>query len=89
MKILIVCGSITHAIHAKNLLEMRDVRSYVQKAPAGLYSYGCNYAVKVICDKSEPVISLLRMAGIKIGAAYVENGEGKFEPLEENGHEVL
>lgn len=76
MNIWIICGSITYAIKAKEVLDLRNVRSVVQKAPLELYHFGCNYGVRLCYPAPQAVLGLLRSCGIKVGAAFYETPEG-------------
>ena len=84
MNILVICGSVTHAIRAKNILEARGIRAYVQKAPAGLYQYGCNYAVRLDYPAPMGPVSLLRACGVRTAAVFCEQ-EGQYVQWTEAG----
>ena len=73
---LFMCRSLTYAQRAENVLERAGISSAVIKAPQGLNTSGCGYAVSLRRRFSEAKVLLTEKKLIS-GKIYVlrENGE--------------
>lgn len=76
MQYLIMCRSLTNAQRASALLERRGISATVIKAPQGLSSGGCGYALSLYRRFEEAVI-LLKNNNLLSGKQFrrLENGE--------------
>ena len=76
MLYLIMCRSLTYAQRSAALLERSGITAAVVKAPQGLSSNGCGYAVSLYKNFPEAV-SLLRRNNLPFGKTFrrLESGE--------------
>ncbi len=63
-KLLIVTGTVTYAVKAKDVLVRKGYKAYVERSTAR-DRIGCGYGVSVTGDKNE-IMELLVKSGIKI-----------------------
>ena len=76
MQYLIMCRSLTYAQRSAALLERNGITASVVKAPQGLSSSGCGYAVSLY-RHFEEAKNLLKTSGMINGKVFkrMENGE--------------
>lgn len=74
---LITFRSLTHAQRSARLLERSGVTATVIKAPQGLSSSGCAYAV-TLRRKPEESVELLRRSGMRIGKLFRRGPDGTY-----------
>lgn len=65
MKRSIVCGSVTNAIKAKNVLESQGIKVYVERLPRASEIFGCGYCVTVPSGALNLALEILNSRGIK------------------------
>ena len=73
---LIMCRSLTYAQRAQKILERAGLSSGVVKAPQGLNTSGCGYAVSTY-RRTDEAISLLKANKLLNGKVFrrAENGD--------------
>ena len=73
---LILCRSLTWAQNSQRMLERAGITSNVVKAPQGLTTEGCGYAVSLY-RRFEDAVSILKRNNMINGRIYrrEENGE--------------
>lgn len=72
MKKLIMLSSITYAMKAKQFLEHKGIKVYVEKTPAELTKCGCGYSVRLRDDlELDPLVEMLKGAGIKVVGSVI------------------
>ena len=72
-KYLIMCRSLTHAQRSQRLLERSGIVTTLIKAPVGLSSGGCAYAL-ILRRHLEDSLSILRDKGMLTGNVYCQDG---------------
>lgn len=65
MNLYIKVGSITNAQRARNILQKKSVKAYVQRIENPAPGDGCGYAVRVESD-SKNAVPILEKNGIKV-----------------------
>lgn len=78
---LITCRSLTSAQKTAQLLERNGISALVIKAPQGLSSAGCGYAVSIYRNVSYAV-SLLRSARLLNGRVFEKQANGAYREAE-------
>ena len=73
-QVLILCRSLTHAQRSARLLERKGIFSAVVKAPQGLSSRGCTYALS-LRKKVGEAVDILKKNDMLTGKLYRQNGE--------------
>lgn len=73
---LIMCRSLTYAQRAQKILERAGFSSGIVKAPQGLNTSGCGYAVSIY-RRADEAISLLKANKLLSGKVFrrAENGD--------------
>ena len=76
MQYLIMCRSLTNAQRASALLERKGISAAVIKAPQGLSSGGCGYALSLY-RRFEEATNILRYNNLLSGKRFrrLDNGE--------------
>lgn len=74
---LITFRSLTHAQRAARLLERGGLTATVMKAPQGLSSSGCAYAVTLRGHPGE-ALSRLRGTGLRIGKVFRREADSSY-----------
>ena len=74
---LITFRSLTHAQRSARLLERNGTTATVIKAPQGLSSSGCAYAV-TLRKQPEAAVALLRRNQMKIGKVFARDLDGNY-----------
>lgn len=64
-KEIILLRSVTHAYRARDILEKKGVRAYIERIPEDLRQGGCGYGVAVY-DSTQRAIELIEEAGIEV-----------------------
>ncbi len=77
---LIMCRSLTHAQRSARLLERRGIIVAVTKAPQGLSSRGCTYALS-LKRKLEEAVRILKKENMLLGKVYANNNGAYAEVL--------
>ena len=72
--------SLTHAQRSARLLERSGVTATVVKAPQGLTSNGCAYAV-TLRRRPEEALDLLRRNNMRVGRVFRRSPDGSFEEV--------
>lgn len=63
----IIVKSITYAYKGKQLLESKNIPCSIERAPANLASYGCNYAISLNNpEQIQKALNYLNVAKIKV-----------------------
>jgi ribosomal protein L20 len=62
---MLMLNSITYAYRARDFLEKRNIRAYVERVPANLRSNGCGYGLRVERN-AEQIAELLNENGISV-----------------------
>ena len=78
---LITCRSLTSAQKTAQLLERNGISALVIKAPQGLSSAGCGYAVSIYRNVSYAV-SLLKSARLLNGRVFEKQTNGAYREAE-------
>lgn len=78
---LITCRSLTSAQKTAQLLERNGISALVIKAPQGLSSAGCGYAVSIYRNVSYAV-SLLKSARLLNGRVFEKQANGAYMEAE-------
>lgn len=76
--VIILVGSVTYAMKAREMLSKHGIRAAVERVPPSEAS-GCGYGVRVPegPDKADQAERILREGGIKVlGRAEPESGRG-------------
>jgi hypothetical protein len=74
---LITFRSLTHAQRAARLLERRGITATLIRAPQGLSSSGCAYAV-TLHGRAEEALSLLKNSQIRVGKLFRRGEDGSY-----------
>lgn len=74
---LIMCTSLTGAQRAQRLLEDIGIASSVVKAPQGLNTRGCGYALSLY-RRAEEAVSRLASKGMLKGKVFRRNDRGEY-----------
>ncbi len=77
---LITFRSLTHAQRSARLLERRGLTATVIKAPQGLSSSGCAYAV-TLRSRPEEALALLRQNNMRVGRLFRRGPDGTYEEV--------
>lgn len=65
VKQLIVLSSITYAYKARDYLEKKGIKAYIDRIPTNLRKTGCGYGLKVR-DNPYKIANMLREANFKV-----------------------
>lgn len=74
---LIMCKSLTYAQRAQKQLERAGISASVVKAPQGLNTSGCGYAVSVY-KRAPDAIALLKTKGMINGKIFKRTERGEY-----------
>ena len=77
---LITFRSLTHAQRSARLLERSGLTSTVVKAPQGLSSSGCAYAV-TLRSRPEEALALLKKNNMRGGRLFRRGPDGRYEEV--------
>lgn len=77
---LIMCKSLTSAQRAGRLLERSGISANVTKAPQGLSTAGCGYALSLYRHLPE-AMRLLHGSDYVSGKVFVRSENGRYEPV--------
>ena len=77
MQYLIMCRSLTNAQRAAALLERKGISAAIIKAPQGLSTSGCGYALSLYRYFDEASV-LLKSNRLLMGKRFVRNSEGEY-----------
>lgn len=77
MQYLIMCRSLTVAQRAAALLERKGINASVVKAPKGLSTKGCGYAI-IIYRRFDEALMLLRQNNLLTGKVFVRKADGEY-----------
>ena len=80
MQYLIMCRSLTYAQRTAALLERSGIPSTVVKAPQGLTSGGCGYAVSLY-KRFEEAVSILRANSMVSGKLFRKREGGEYKEV--------
>lgn len=83
MQYLIMCRSLTNAQRASALLERRGISAAVIKAPQGLSSGGCGYALSLYRRFDEAVI-LLKNSNLISGKQFRRLDSGEYTEVRDD-----
>ena len=74
---LITFRSLTHAQRSARVLERAGITTAVIKAPQGLSSSGCAYAI-TLRRNPEMALELLKQNGLSIGKVFQRGTDGRY-----------
>ena len=74
---LITFRSLTHAQRSARVLERAGITTAVIKAPQGLSSNGCAYAI-TLRRSPETALTLLKQNGLAIGKLFQRGTDGRY-----------
>ena len=74
---LIMCPSLTTAQRSQKLLERSGISAALVKAPQGLNTLGCGYALSLYKNFSEAV-SMLKRSGMLKGKLFSREQNGEY-----------
>ena len=74
---LIMCPSLTTAQRSQKLLERSGISAALVKAPQGLNTLGCGYALSLYRNFSEAV-SMLKRSGMLKGKLFSREQNGEY-----------
>ena len=74
---LITFRSLTHAQRSARVLERAGITTAVIKAPQGLSSSGCAYAI-TLRREPETALTLLKQNGLAIGKLFQRGADGRY-----------
>ena len=77
MQYLIMCRSLTNAQRAAALLERKGISATIIKAPQGLSTSGCGYALSLYRYFDEATV-LLKTNRLLMGKRFARNLEGEY-----------
>ena len=77
---LITFRSLTHAQRSARLLERSGLTATVVKAPQGLSSSGCAYAV-TLRSRPEEALALLKKNNMRVGRLFRRGPDGSYEEV--------
>ena len=77
---LITFRSLTHAQRSARLLERSGLTATVIKAPQGLSSSGCAYAV-TLRSRPQEALALLRKNNMRVGRLFRRGPDGSYEEV--------
>ncbi len=80
MQYLIMCRSLTQAQRAAKLLERNGITASVVKAPQGLSSRGCAYALSLYW-KFDEAVRLLDRNGLINGKMFKRTADGEYQEV--------
>ena len=78
---LILCRSLSTAQRAARALERSGTTAVVVKAPAGLTTSGCGYAVSLRRDL-ESALALLERSRIPYGKVFLKTQDGEYREVD-------
>ena len=81
MQYLIMCRSLTQAERAAKLLDKNGINAVIIKAPQGLHTQGCAYAVSLNRRFDEAVLLLKKNNLIK-GKVFFKTEQGEYREAE-------
>ena len=79
---LILFPSLTRAQQAAAVLSRARVNSRLVRAPRGISSQGCGYAVILGQGELHRGLNILAQAGLAPGRVHVTAGDGNYEEVE-------
>lgn len=77
---LIMCRSLTYAQRSAKLLERSGITATVVKAPQGLSTGGCGYAV-MLHKRFDEAVLILRKNKLLMGKLFGRNGDGEYKEV--------
>lgn len=77
---LILCRSVTSAQRCAKALESSLIRASVTKAPRGLTSAGCSYAL-LLHGKLEDALALLKRKDLPFGKVFEREANGEYREV--------
>lgn len=77
MQYLIMCRSLTSAQRAASTLEKRGITATIIKAPQGISTSGCGYALSLY-KYFEEASKLLKNNGMLTGKRFISAGNGEY-----------
>ncbi len=77
---LILCRSVTSAQRCAKLLEGALIRASVVKAPRGLSSSGCAYALQ-LHNKFDEAIGILKRHDMPVGKCFIREYSGEYREV--------
>lgn len=77
---LIMCRSLTNAQRSAKLLERSGITAVVIKAPQGLSTSGCGYAV-MLRKRFDEAVLLLKKNNLLHGKLFGRSNEGEYEEV--------
>ena len=80
MQYLIMCRSLTQAQRSARLLEKSGITANVVKAPQGLISNGCSYAVSIY-GSAERSKYILKMNNLLTGKIFMKSVNGEYQEV--------
>ena len=80
MQYLIMCRSLTVAQRSANILERKGISASLVKAPQGLSTSGCGYAISLNRHFGEAV-EILKNNKLLTGKRFVRMESGEFKEL--------
>lgn len=81
MQYLIMCRSLTQAERAAKLLEKNGMNAVIIKAPQGVHTQGCAYAVSLYNSFDEAVL-LLKKNNLLKGKTFYKTEQGEYREAE-------
>lgn len=80
MQYLIMCRSLTYAQRSASMLERGGITASVVKAPQGLSTSGCGYAVSLY-NKFNEAVSILRKNNMINGKMFKKQADGDYQEV--------
>ena len=80
MQYLIMCRSLTNAQRASFYLERKGINATVIKAPQGISTSGCGYALSLYRNFDEAV-SLLKNNNLLSGKFFIRTEDGEYKEV--------
>lgn len=77
---LIMCRSLTYAQRASSLLERSGITAVVVKAPQGLSTRGCAYALQ-LHRRFDEAVSILKRNNLLTGKLFSRGGDGEYKEV--------
>lgn len=74
---LIMCRSLTYAQRSAKLLERAGITAAVVKAPQGLTTGGCGYAVSLF-KRFDEAVSILKKSNLISGKLFKRTAQGEY-----------
>ena len=83
MQYLIMCRSLTNAQRAAAFLERKGINAVVIKAPQGLSSGGCGYALSLYKNFDEASV-ILKNSGLLSGKRFRRRESGEYSEVRDD-----